>query len=89
MATARGALFREGAEIAADLEFRLNTLRTHGGREEWHGTFRLPPDSQIERGEYFLRLDDGRTGNIQVTFTSVFCDRTLSAQFVGTATPRD
>ncbi len=87
MKTVRGALFRGTTEVATIMEIRLNTVQAHSGREEWHGTFRLPPDSQLERGEYSLRLADGRARNIRVTFTSVFCDRTLSAQFVGTETP--
>jgi hypothetical protein len=83
MTTVHGALFRGGTEIAAGLEIRINTMRTHGGQEEWYGSFRLPPDSELARGEYSLRLVDGRAGDIRVTFTSVFCDRTLTAQFVG------
>ncbi|MBE0616696.1 MAG: hypothetical protein IH608_02055 [Proteobacteria bacterium] len=85
METILGTLFRGGTEVVKGLEISLNTMRAHAEREEWHGSFRLPPDSRLERGEYTLRLVDGRTGSIQVVFTSVFCDRTLSAQFTGTS----
>jgi hypothetical protein len=41
------------------------------GRRFWSGTFSVPTGSPLPAGDYRLVLDDGRAGDIVVTWSSV------------------
>jgi hypothetical protein len=78
-----GKLFKDG-QIAADgitvtLDFRLS-----GGVSSWQGSFPIPAGARVTVGDqYFLQLDDGRSGRILVQATPAASNQAAIAYFLG------
>jgi hypothetical protein len=53
----------------------------------WHGELKLPADTSIVPGPFTLTLDDGRTGDIEITKVRSNSDTKSAAAFTGKGPP--
>jgi hypothetical protein len=77
-----GKLLRDGQVILAGVAGHLWDHSGPAGRRFWSGTLALPPGCPLPPGDYRLVLDDGRAGDIEVTWVSLGTLATAVANFM-------
>ena len=84
MAFFTGKILRGDQVVVDGVSGRLDQVALPGGLSEWKGEFRLPQGQPLPAGGgYRVVLDDGRSGDISVSRSSVGGHQSTAVNFHG------